>query len=452
MQSSPLVCVLLITGLAGLAGCAVYRPSPLPTDDRPRFADLTVDLQTLPFSQLANHRFDPSDGLDPTEVAMLAVANNPDLKLARDDAGVAHAQAFAAGLLPNPTISYGLDFPQHTPGATAARNAGIGYDLSALITHAAARDAGRQTARSADLNLLWQEWQVVAQARLLCTRILYQQKLLLWLNENSDVVTAHRSSAEAALQAGNLSADSANAALLAAQEAARQINELQRQTQQARADLYALLGLAPGTPLNLVDDEMTAMPSEAEVNASLARLPHRPDLLALQAGYAAQDARYRQAILAQFPPLNLTLTKARDNAGVPSVGFAITLSLPVFDHNQGNIAIEKATRQRLLDEYQLRLNSAHQEIARLQMDMALESAQLQELDAGIPLFDRALAHAKEALLKGNLDGPGYTSFATAALQKHVERETLAGALAEQRLALLTWVGGDFPAPTPEAKP
>lgn len=452
MPVSSFARLLVTAGLSSLMGCAAYSPSPLPTDSSPRFADLTVDPQTLPFPQLANHRFDPSDGLDPTEVAMLAVANNPDLKLARDDAGVAHAQAFAAGLLPNPTISYGMDFPQHTPGTTTALNAGIGYDLSALITHAAVRDAGRQMAQSADLNLLWQEWQVVAQAKLLCTRILYQQKLLGWLDQNSDVLAARRSSAEAALKAGNLGADAANASLLAAQDAARQINELQRQMQQTRADLDALLGLAPGTELNLIDDEKTPLPSDAEIDTSLARLPHRPDLLALQAGYAAQDARYRQAILAQFPPFNLTLTKARDNAGVPSTGFAIALSLPIFDHNQGSIAIEKASRQRLHDEYQLRLNNAHQDIARLRTDMALASLQLRALDASIPALDVAATRAKAALLIGNLDGPGYTSFAVAALQKHVERDTLAEALAEQHVALLALVGGDFPPRALEARP
>ena len=42
---------------------------------------------------------------------MLAVANNPDLRVARDDAGVARAQAFAAGLLPDPQISLSADHP-----------------------------------------------------------------------------------------------------------------------------------------------------------------------------------------------------------------------------------------------------------------------------------------------------------------------------------------------------
>jgi len=37
----------------------------------------------MPASNLATHRFDPSDGLDLTEVAMLAVVNSPELRLNR---------------------------------------------------------------------------------------------------------------------------------------------------------------------------------------------------------------------------------------------------------------------------------------------------------------------------------------------------------------------------------
>ena len=62
--------------LAALAGCASYRP--LPLDDHPTapasVQDIRIDRARLAFSSLRAHRFDPSDGLDATEVAMLAVA------------------------------------------------------------------------------------------------------------------------------------------------------------------------------------------------------------------------------------------------------------------------------------------------------------------------------------------------------------------------------------------
>ncbi len=49
--------------------------------------------------------------LDMDQVATIAVINNPDLKSARFKAGVADAQAFEAGILPNPQLNAELLFP-----------------------------------------------------------------------------------------------------------------------------------------------------------------------------------------------------------------------------------------------------------------------------------------------------------------------------------------------------
>ena len=61
---------------AGLvAGCASYRPEPLPAAPSMArdVAQIEVDASRMPLPRLRSHRFDPSDGLDIDEVAMLAV-------------------------------------------------------------------------------------------------------------------------------------------------------------------------------------------------------------------------------------------------------------------------------------------------------------------------------------------------------------------------------------------
>jgi outer membrane protein TolC len=400
---------------------------------------------------LASYRFDPSDGLDATEVAMLAVAHNPGLQMARDDVQVSHAQAFAAGLLPNPVVSYGMDFPDHAPDALVARSAGIGIDLNAVLTHASAHKAARLDARSADLNLLWQEWQVVTQARLLTQRILAQQHLLDWLEQSRSLWQTLADTSDRALNAGDLGLDAAQASLVSAQEARRQVAEAQRQLRQNRADLLALLGLAPDTDLQLVDSPPEPLPDDAQIRAWRNRLPARPDLMALRTGCEAQDARYRQAILAQFPPFNLSLNKAQDNTGVHSNGFAIGFTLPVFDHNQGNIAIQQATRQRLLDEYQMRLTAASDEVTRLRADLMLLNDQLQALNASLPTLDAVATRAREAFARGDLDVATYTTYVNTAIQKHVESATLASTMADEATTLRMLTGGDF-ANTQETRP
>jgi outer membrane protein, heavy metal efflux system len=447
---------------AALAGCAAYRPLPLAERPslKPSLAELSVAPASLPFPALAAHRFDPGDGLDMTEVAMLAVANNPGLKLARADVGIAAAQAFNAGLLPDPQLSLSADYPRSSDPAatTSAYNLGLAYELSALVTHAAGVSAAEATERKTRLDLLWQEWQVVSQARLSFSRAVNADRQLRWLRANRDFLAERDRQARAALAAGNVKVDVADAALVSWQDAERQVGDLERQRLHTRQDLNALLGLAPGVELRLTQDEAVAVPDEAAVRRALADLPRRrPDLLALKAGYAAQDARYRQAILAQFPPFSLGITRARDTSDVLTRGLTLSLVLPLLNGNRGNVRIEAATRRRLHDEYQNRLDSAHAEVENLLADDRMLAAQLNVAEAALPPLDRAAENARRALAEGDLDGPGAAAFESARIAKHLEVDGLRESLAEGRIALLTLLGGDFafagaPGPVPEPPP
>ncbi len=250
--------IISIALVAFVAGCAVYSRKPLP--DEPSLSrdisHVVIYPATMPLHDLAVHRFDPSDGLDMTEVAMLAVANNPDLKLARDDCGIARAQAFAAGLLPDPQLTYSLDFPTgNIPGSNyTAFSYGLNYDIFSLFTRSIAKKAAAAESRKTDLTLLWQEWQVVAQARLFFIRNFELTRLMKVLEENRALLANRYSHAEKALEAGNLTLDAASSDLAALQDAKRQISDLLRKINQNRFDLNQLVGVAPDVSLRLVGD------------------------------------------------------------------------------------------------------------------------------------------------------------------------------------------------------
>src|SRR6185437_13161862 len=128
-------CGVMLAACIGMAGCATYHPLPLGSGHGPNsVADVTVPVASMPTAALRAYPFDPANGLDVTEVAMLAVANDPQLEVERDKAGVAHAQAFAAGLLPDPQLNYEHDRPaaDSPPGTTTAYTAGLTFDLGNL--------------------------------------------------------------------------------------------------------------------------------------------------------------------------------------------------------------------------------------------------------------------------------------------------------------------------------
>ena len=433
--------------IGSLSGCATYAPQPLNTRSTlpDRIPDLTIDPRQMPMPDLAAYTFDPADGLDMTEVAMLAVVSNPDLRVARANAGIVQAQAFAAGLLPDPQLSVGTDVPFSGAAVTNAFNIGLGADVIALLTTAPRRAAARQDAAKTDLNLLWQEWQVVSQARLLFVRLTQEQQLMEVLAQTRTLYADRYSRVQTALDRGLMTLYDVTPHLTALQDVTRQINDLERLIAQSHHDLNILLGLTPEVTVPLVGPPALADLDDSRIEALLPDLPRRrPDLIALQAGYAAQEQRFRAAILAQFPSLSVGIARARDTSDVNTIGVGISLNLPLFSGNRGPIAVERATRQALFTDYQERLNAAGSGIRRILAEQRINQRQLREIDQGLAELTQVAAKTEAAFTARNIDALAFASMQAALLAKKIERITLAQLLLEQRVALQTLVGGQLP--------
>ena len=151
-----------------LAGCATYRPEPLSDNPAllspPVLAAVARDAAAIerPFLRPAAIDAEP---LDPNAVATLTVLLNPDLRALRERAGVADAQAFAAGLLPDPSFSLGADQVLSGPDTLLGLAASLGLNLAALRTRGVAREQADAEARRVRLDLAWAEWQTSGQAR-----------------------------------------------------------------------------------------------------------------------------------------------------------------------------------------------------------------------------------------------------------------------------------------------
>lgn len=431
-----------------LPGCAWYHSDPLSPSSTSTSATqverIQIDTSSMPLPELVSHRFDPSDGFDIEEVAMLAVANNPALKLARDDLHIACAQAYSAGLLPDPQLSISSDYPGQL-GTTRAFNYGISMDVMAIVTRSANKQSADATVAKTDLGLLWQEWQTVAQAKQLFIKSRFQEETLPLLQQQRDLTRARYERMAEARRDGNLTEDATTAALTAYSDANRQYTDAQRAAQQTHHDLNALLGLAQDVQLPLTGEDSDVAIKDESIDEALRALPERrPDLLALKAGYEAQEQKYRAAIMSQFPSLSVGFVRARDTSNIYTSGFQINLSLPIFNRNQGNVAIERATRQRLRDEYQDRLNTAYADIAQLRADTAVLSHQLQTTRQAIPDVDSAARHAADAYMQHNLALGAYVDAQSAAVTKRLDAATLREALAEQRVGLQALLGSTIP--------
>ncbi len=434
--------LVLSAGLAALlAGCATYKAAPLPTAPAafPGQDDLNAAAARLKSSRLRPVTIDLGQPLTPDELALIAVIASPALKAARAKAGVAAAQAFQAGLLPDPTLSLGIDRPYAGPDTITALSSALGFDLSSLYEHKVIKAQADAAAEQAHLDLAWQEWQTAGQARLLAARIIAleaQQALAVRARKAADEMLRRVLDATAR---GDLKADDLEPRRIAAAEAADRARNGEKDLVAARGDLNKLLGLAPDIALVLAAPRPPAAAPDAGRLFEIAK-SGRLDLAALRSGYASEDAKLRQAILEQYPKLNLTVNHARDTAGVKSIGAAIDFTLPLWNRNRGAIAVETATREQLRAEYGQRLSDTRAEIAALIDNITILRRQRADIEAQTaPL--RTLAEATEAAARrGDLADSVADSARQSVIDKEIALAAIDQAVAEQDVTLELAVG------------
>lgn len=439
--------LIAVSIIAGLSGCAGYHPEPLPEhpDLQRGLEGLVVSSADMPLVELRGHVVDAGRPLDMDAVAMIAIARNPDLRTARARSHVTQAEAFNNGLLPNPTFS--MDYGQVTsgPGTVAAYTLGLMQDIMPFVTSSSRHAAGRAAVRGAELDLFWQEWQVVAQARLLTVRAVSLARQRTLLTTNRTLFRERSSATRAAMARGDETLVAVVSDLAALTAIETQLHDIDLQFQTNLFDLDALLGLEPGTELALSDQIELPDPDAAQIRASEGQLvSRRPDLLALQAGYAAQEEAVYQAVLNQFPPISLGGNRASDTTNVKSWTASASISLPIFNHNEGAIAVEQANRETLKADYQARLDAAYAGVEQTLSQISLLRSQLDSCTESLAVLGQAGRQSEAAFRSGGLDERSFADLKGAELARGLEVERLGQVLLEQKIVLMTLVGSQVP--------
>ncbi|ODU99758.1 MAG: hypothetical protein ABT20_16525 [Rubrivivax sp. SCN 70-15] len=406
-------------------------------------ARLRTDARQIALPALASQHVDLDAPLTLQGVAALAVLNDPRLQAVRDRAGVARAQAFAAGLLPDPSFSASREFAQGNPsGATsAAYKLGLQFDLGSLITRAAAESAARARLEQVDLQILWQEWQTAAAAEADYVTLVGLRERDALLHEQLGASRERLQRDRAAQAAGIETRSAPDADLVEVQALQGLLADDARKSSSALASLDALLGLRPGTALQLAGQprlDPAAVLAAANAVDRLGAI--RPDLRALRAGYASQEQKLRKAVLAQFPSVGIGLSRARDTSDVNTVGFGIHFNLPLLDGSRGAIAVQTATREQLHNEYVLRLRQARADVEQLLDDIRLLQRQRQALHSALPPLQAAAQAADGSLRRGDMTLLRAQAQRRAWLDQRMALQINAQQLAQQTVALQLLTG------------
>lgn len=422
---------LLLAG--SLAGCAHYTALPLATT-----SPLVPSVSML-------ERASGSAPLRVDQVVTLALANNPDLKATRLRRGVAAGQSTQAAIIANPSLSGALLPLLSGAGTAPAWNLGIAQDIKSLITYRSRRRAAVASERQVSADIVWQEWQVAGQARQIATDLIVGARSRASYLAAYNLLADRNAKLERALAARTVTLVTVAPDRVALQAARSALNALDQTQLTLMHQLDALLGLDPDVVVPLASAPDLPPFDPRAIRAELATLPaRRPDLLALRMGYSASDEQLRQAILSQFPDLILGGSVSSDSSRVINGGPNIQIGLPIFDRNQGNIAVARATRAQLHADYSARLAVATGTVGAMLREYEQLSAQLAVARRDLPAATLAATRAQAAFGASNLDERGYVDLVSNRFVKEQEVMTLELALLNRQIAIQTLVGAGLP--------
>ncbi len=446
--------LILAAFLTLLYGCAAYHPEPI---DRQAVGDalvppameiIRIKARAIKHPILRPVDFDIRDGLSPDEAAIMAVIANPTLRAIRDLRGIAEAQLIQAGILPNPQVSYNLEIPTggNKEGTVNGYGFGLGWNIQSLITRSARMDAARAHAASVDLDIAYQEWQVAESAKLHLFRLFYLDRQLLLTKEAEQRFREALKGIKKAVASGEKTDIDLADAEVALQQAHASVLTTEKANERERIALNKSLGIPPDQVIPIQRDihlpSWRSLPSEAEIMKGIEG--RRLDLLALKMGYQSREASVRVAILSQFPKISIGLSHARDTGRLITTGFELSIELPFFDRNQGKIAVERASRRQVFDEYITRLFEARSEVAGILSDMKSLKGQVGTTEGSILTLKHLIKSYKTALQQGNTDIMSYYRVQTELSAKQIKIIKLRQALTDMGIALEVAAGRYLP--------
>ena len=427
-----------------LTGCATYRPDPLATTPNLAPSVAALDLYVPPVTAGGSPQIlHAGQAFSIDQIGLLAILNDPDLGAEYGQAEQARAAMITATMLPNPQLGFSPMALLGGPAVTPSYAVSLSEDITSLITYRPRAAAARAEFGSANAELLWQEWQVAQQARLLAVDIYGSDLEIRDRAQELSLLTQEIAQVNQAANEGNL--DLTDEAPLNAAEAVAQstLAAARLARLQSWQSLDALLGLQPSVRFTILRPEVASLP--ANLTPFMATLAERrPDIVALQFGYHSADEQVRAAVLAQFPALSFGPSYGVDTSDVRSIGPQLTMDLPIFNRNQGGIAAADATRDVLHTQYQAELDSTEGTVASLQTNIAALREDLKQAHAAMGNAQQTSASAQNAYAQGSLDQLALADYETTALERELDVISYQTQITTDQLALEIELGLGLP--------
>ena len=331
-----------LTAALLMTGCQTYERQPLELNDyMQRWREVDTSAAANVAVRLSDVPFDISDGVSLAEAKALALALNPDLRVARLRAAVPLAGSKHAGLLDDPEL--GFDVLRIVENVDKPWIAGVGIGFTIPLS---GRLAVEKDQAWADYSAAWRR--VALQESETITRV--EQAWSQWTASNAHLalIVTHinrleplASTAKRLSDAGELRPIDARRVELTLADARADLLKAKSTTGRIRGDIFALLGLVPDAGATLAIDVVDS--SAPGVDAPHEALVRHPRLELAKASYEVVEQNLRREITKQYP--DLTIGPVYENEEDQSrIGLGGAIPIPVFNRNRRGIAEAGATR------------------------------------------------------------------------------------------------------------
>jgi len=335
-----------------MAGCVRFQP-------RPVSASLMLDAfeaRTLERADLGDYL--STNGLaaswplaqwDLPALTLAAFFYHPDLDVARAQLAVSRGELKGAGERPNPSLHI-------APGYNSSGTAGaLSYWIADVALTIPVETAGKRGYRvaqarhlsdSARLNVAQTAWQVRRGVRASLLELCSSQENEALARRQQELQAEAATLLQAQADAGEVSRMEVARVRILEQSSGLAVLTAQQKQAAARLRIAAAIGV-PSKALEHASFAFDAVrhipPLPPAVELRRTALLERADLLAALAEYEARQAALQLEIAKQYPDIELGPGYQYDQ-GEDKWALGITVTLPVFNRNQGAIAEAEARR------------------------------------------------------------------------------------------------------------
>jgi len=326
-----------------------------------------------------------------------AYDRNPDLRAAGRAIGIADGLRAQAGVLPNPELGLsteGTDRRSRVETVEISQAIELGGKRSARIA------AAEQERALAQVTVSGRRAELRADVMAAYLDALTVQERVALARSAIEVASRATNAAARRVAAGKISPVEQTRSSVAEAAVRLELTQATAELSQARRKLATLMG-STGTveqPLVTPELEFAAIPPVAELEQ---RLESAPRLRQARVQVGREEALVRVERSLRVPDLRVTVGSQRDRErnGATQTRLGVSIPLPLFNRNQGNLAasLQRADQARdELDAERLRLHGAlmdareRAEVAQLQLDSLrrdMVPAAQQAYDAAVTGFE-----------------------------------------------------------------